>query len=294
MRTLMSCVRGARLARVQQTLIYLTDERVSASRANSKGLLPLIRDIVEVGGKAAFRADLGAGPGHGDSFPGRAPGGVARVGDRHRGTGPPARTSTRGSRCGPPKTFAIPSRCPAKSGTTNPVDALVATALGYRPELAENQALVQAALTQVRRAQFRPWLPNLNLTYGWGDFGGGPDLNPQVIVPPTTKGGKATIVQEPGYGPSGEIHHFSTRTDLDVNLYWKFDNMGFGNLAEIKQQKALHQQATLQQMQVQNTVVTQVVQAHQRLAGWRDRLQIARSSFFDARRTLRMARSIGP
>src|SRR5262249_49606545 len=46
------------LARVEVTLEFLTSERPSASRGNSKGLLPLIRDIVEVGGRDAFRADL--------------------------------------------------------------------------------------------------------------------------------------------------------------------------------------------------------------------------------------------
>ena len=265
-------------------MVYLTDERVSASRGNSKGLLPLIRDIVEVGGKAAFRADLE-----------RIRAVVIRFQDERRAalqelevaTAELARILYIDARkpLWPTEDFRFPIPLPGEEWYHQSVDELVAAALGYRPEQAENQALVKAALMQVRRAQFRPWLPNLNVTYGWGDFGGGPDLNPQVIVPPTTKGGKATVAQLAGYGPSGRIRHFATRDDLDANLYWKFDNMGFGNLAEIKQQKALYQQATIQQMQAQNNIVAQVVQAHERLTGWWDRLEIARSSLFDGKGT---------
>src|SRR5262249_35606747 len=43
------------LARVDVTLEFLTSEQPSAARGGSKGLLPLIRDIVDVGGRDAFR-----------------------------------------------------------------------------------------------------------------------------------------------------------------------------------------------------------------------------------------------
>ena len=82
----------------------------------------------------------------------------------------------------------------------------------------------------MKAAKFRPLLPTVTLTYNWGDFGGGPDLNPTIIV-----AGK--VVQPPGFGPSGRILHMNTRTDLDVALTWKLQNMGFGNRAEIREQK---------------------------------------------------------
>src|SRR5262249_61667635 len=47
-----------RLARVAATLDALTSERGSPTRGGSKGLLPLVRDFVEVGGKDALKADL--------------------------------------------------------------------------------------------------------------------------------------------------------------------------------------------------------------------------------------------
>src|SRR5262249_14167847 len=47
-----------RLARVAATLEALTSERASRLRGNSKGLLPLVRDFVEAGGKDALKSDL--------------------------------------------------------------------------------------------------------------------------------------------------------------------------------------------------------------------------------------------
>src|SRR5207237_5493454 len=83
-------------------------------------------------------------------------------------------------------------------------------ALTNRPELAESQALVQAALDRLRAARYRPLLPNVALGYNWGDFGGGPD--------PVPRGG--------GFGPSGRINHFKHRTDFEVQLGWRLAKRG--------------------------------------------------------------------
>ena len=47
-----------RLERVDLTLEFLTDEKASPRRGGSKGLYPLVRDVVEAGGKDALRSDL--------------------------------------------------------------------------------------------------------------------------------------------------------------------------------------------------------------------------------------------
>src|SRR5262249_50608836 len=47
-----------RIARINETLEFLTSERPAPARAQSKGMLPLVRDVVELGGKEALRSDL--------------------------------------------------------------------------------------------------------------------------------------------------------------------------------------------------------------------------------------------
>ena len=120
------------------------------------------------------------------------------------------------------------------------------------------------------------------VNYNWGDFGGDPDLNPSLVLPPATRGGPPRVVSQPGFGPSGRFHHFAPRTDLDVSLVWRLQNLGLGNRAEQREQESVRRQATLRQLQTQDRVVTQVVQAQEQLQGWRERLDITRSALFDA------------
>src|SRR5438309_4093166 len=54
--------------------------------------------------------------------------------------------------------------------------------------------------------------------------------------------------------------HFGTRSDFDVSLLWRLQNFGLGNRAEVREQQALARQTSLRQLQLQDRVVTQVVQ----------------------------------
>ena len=76
--------------------------------------------------------------------------------------------------------------------------------------------------------------------------------------------------------------HFGTRSDFDVSLVWKLQNLGFGNRAEIREQESLARQATLRQIQLQDQVVTQVVQTNELVKGWGDRVATIRSGLFDS------------
>src|SRR5438445_2318923 len=125
----------------------------------------------------------------------------------------------------------------------------------------------------------RPLLPNLVMNYSWGDFGGGPDLNPPIVT--TNAAGKTTVTSQAGFGPSGRIEHFSPRTDFDVSMVWRLQNMGLGNVAEIRQQQAAYRQQSLRQVQAQFQVMTQVVQAQELVQGWRQRLDITRAALFN-------------
>src|SRR5204862_100547 len=83
---------------------------------------------------------------------------------------------------------------------------------------------------------------------------GGPD--PNVVITPATGTTPAKITTVPGFGPSGQIHHFAPRSDFDVSLVWRLQNLGLGNRAEIREQQAISRQASLRLLRTQDGVVT--------------------------------------
>jgi outer membrane protein TolC len=185
----------------------------------------------------------------------------------------------------PVEDFRKPLGLPGEEWVSRPVEELAALALRNRPEIAENQSLVRAALARLQNSRYRPLLPNLVVNYNWGDFGGGPDQN--LLV--TTTGGKTTVTAigglpgQPGsFGPGREIKHFSTRGDYDASLVWRLNNLGFGNLAEIRQRQSQYRQVEFRRMQVQDQVVAQVVQALEQVRGWHERVDITSTALFDA------------
>lgn len=253
-----------RLARAEEVLGYLTSEQPAAARAGSKGLLPLVRDFVEVGKREALKSDLARVE---VEILRREEERVAAVQEFLVASAELARLLRLdpATPLWPAEDFRSPVPLPGTEWLDRPVEDLVGFALNNRPELAENQALVRAALDRVKAAQYRPLLPNVSVGYSWGDFGGGPD--------PAPKG---------GFGPSGRILHFNTRSDFDVSLVWRLQNMGLGNRAEVREQEALRQQAVLRGLQVQDRVVAQVVQTREQVLDWRRRLDVTRSALLDA------------
>ncbi len=263
-----------RLARVEETLDYLASDRPSPMRAGSRGLLPVVEAVQAAGLAEALKSEVERVR---VEILRRQEERQAAVQDFLVATAELARLVRLDPEIPlwPIEDFRFPLPLSGEDYLQRPVDQLVEVALNNRPELAENQAFVRAAVARVRTAQYRPLLPNVVLNYNWGDFGGGPDLNAPII-----SGGKVTNV--PGFGPSGQIHHFSPRADFDVTVVWRLQNMGLGNLAEIREQQAAARQATLRLLQVRDLVVTEVVQAKELVAGWRQRLDTTRLALFDA------------
>jgi outer membrane protein TolC len=269
-----------RLARTGETLDFLVSDRPSPRRADSRGLLPVVKAFVEGGVAEALRAELE-----------RVRVEVSRREEERTGamqdfvvaSAELARLVRIDPRTPllPVEDFRYAMPLPADRWADYTVEQLLDVALANRPELAENRALVQLALDRVRQAQWRPWLPNLAVAYNWGEFGGGPDPNPPVIKPPTTKGGSPTVVTVPGFGSSGTWRHFNTRTDLDLALFWRLQNLGFGDAAAIRANQALHRQAELRRIQIYERVVTEVIQSQESVRGWRERLKILSQSLFD-------------
>jgi outer membrane protein TolC len=270
-----------RLARTAETLEMLTSEQPSPLRAQARGLLPTVRAFVQAGGIEALRAELD-----------RVRVEVSRREEERRAALQELRVATAelarlirldpATPLWPLEDFRVPVPLRGDYLADRPVEELLNVAALNRPELAEQRAELQAAYQRVRAAQFRPWVPNLQLTYNWGDFGGGPDPNPPIVTPATTPGGAPKVTAVPGFGAGGKLLNFNTRSDFDAALVWRFRNMGLGDLADIRTQQALQRLTQWRSVQVHDRVVAEVVQARELVRGWRERLDIIRAALFDA------------
>jgi outer membrane protein TolC len=125
-----------------------------------------------------------------------------------------------------------------------PVDDLVLVALTYRPELASRQALVQATLATLRQERLRPLIPSV-LLRGWST--------------PVTG---TLAVGAFGGGPNGSIGDFGARGDLDLQILWQLDNLGFGNRGRINQREAEHRLAMLELLRLQDRIAAEVAQTY--------------------------------
>jgi outer membrane protein TolC len=123
------------------------------------------------------------------------------------------------------------------------VDDLVVMGLTYRPELASRQAQVQATLALLRQERLRPLVPSV-LLRGWST--------------PVT----GTLAM--GYfggGKNADLSDFAYRGDLDVQVLWQLDNLGFGNRARIDQRTAENRLAVVELFRAQDRVAAEVAQA---------------------------------
>ena len=125
-------------------------------------------------------------------------------------------------------------------------DDLIPVGLTYRPELAADQALIQAALARVRQEKVRPLVPTVALR-GMGSQA--PGLAGGVF----------------GGGFNGDLRDFGGRYSFDLQVIWEVQNLGLGNRASLRERQAEQRQAFLQLLQRQDRVAAEVVQAHAQL-----------------------------
>ncbi len=120
------------------------------------------------------------------------------------------------------------------------IDDLIPVALNARPELAGNQAFVQATLARLKQEKIRPLVPSLAVrsastnpagTLGYGTFGG---------------------------GTNGNLKDFGSRFDIDVQLLWEFSALGFGNKARVAERRAEYEAATLDLFRTQDRIAAEV------------------------------------
>ncbi|HUR55931.1 MAG TPA: TolC family protein [Gemmataceae bacterium] len=141
------------------------------------------------------------------------------------------------------------------------VDGLIPIALTTRPELAGGQAVVQATLARLKQEKIRPLVPSLAVR--------GASTNPGG----TLAGG--AFVGGPG-GTSGG------RFDIDMQLLWEFQALGFGNRARVSERKAEHEVATLELFRTQDRIAAEVVQAFAQVRSAAERANEAESGLREA------------
>jgi outer membrane protein TolC len=140
-----------------------------------------------------------------------------------------------------------------------PLDDLIRQALQQRPELAEAQALVQATLTRLKEAKLRPLIPSLAFRYSGGGFGG---------------------------GANGFFGNFDARSDVDVNLFWELQNLGFADRAIRRGRAAEQHIAALEMLKVQDRVASEVVTADKARIAAARQVEEARREVEEAHRSL--------
>ncbi len=144
------------------------------------------------------------------------------------------------------------------------VDDLIALALTNRPELASQQALVQATLARLRQERLRPLIPSVLLR------------GSSTPVVGTLAGGYF------GGGLNSSLNNFGARMDLDAQLLWEFQNLGFGNHARVKERQAENRLAILELFRTQDRVAAEVAQAHAQAVSAAARVQEAEAEVQDA------------
>jgi outer membrane protein TolC len=125
-----------------------------------------------------------------------------------------------------------------------PVDELIPIGLTNRPELASQQAQVQVTLTLLKQERLRPLIPSILL---------------RGFSTPVTGTLAAGVF---GGGPNSTIGNGGLRSDLDLQVLWQFDNLGFGNRAKVHQREAENRLAVINLFRIQDRVAAEVAQAY--------------------------------
>jgi outer membrane protein TolC len=146
------------------------------------------------------------------------------------------------------------------------VDDLIPIGLTARPELASQQALVQAALARIKQERMRPLLPSLVLEGAPGPAG-----------PGGLMGGVF------GSTINGAENPTLARDDVSVGLVWELQNLGLGNRALVRQRRSEHEQQLIELFRTQDQVAAEIARAHVQLRSSTARVASAEIGLREAR-----------
>jgi outer membrane protein TolC len=149
-----------------------------------------------------------------------------------------------------------------------PVDELVPIGLTNRPELASQQALVQATLTLLRQEKLRPLIPSV-LLRGYSTPVTG------TLAAGIFAGGKNEDISNPGM-----------RFDADLQVLWQLDNLGFGNVAKVHQREAENRLAIVDLFRIQDRVAKDVTESYAQARLAARRVDVAEKGVLAARTSL--------
>ena len=144
------------------------------------------------------------------------------------------------------------------------VDDLIVQALGARPELTAQQALVQATIRRLKQERLRPLVPSVLLR--------GAATNPAGTLSSGFFAG----------GVNGRIADSGARNTMDVQLLWELQNLGFGNRARVNVRRAEHDTAILELFRTQDAIAAEVVRAHAQVQESAARITEAAAGLRDA------------
>ncbi|QVL30396.1 TolC family protein [Telmatocola sphagniphila] len=148
------------------------------------------------------------------------------------------------------------------------VDELIPIALTNRPELASQQALVQATLDRLRQEKMRPLIPSL------------------AFRSVSTNPSGSLAVGSFSAGSAGNFGSMSGRFDYDIQVIWELQNLGLGNYVRIKEKRTEHEIALLELFRIQDRVAAEVIQAYASVTSAAERLLVAEPAYDEARELL--------
>src|SRR5262249_54462669 len=125
------------------------------------------------------------------------------------------------------------------------------------PELASQQAQVQATLLLLRQEKLRPLIPSV-LLRGWS-----------TPVTGTLAAGYF------GGGINSFVGNGGMREDFDLQLLWQLNNLGFGNRGAIHQRAEERRLAIIELFRLQDRVAADVAQAYAQAQLAAQRVEIA-------------------
>jgi outer membrane protein TolC len=124
-----------------------------------------------------------------------------------------------------------------------PLPELLTIAVLNRPELQEQQAAIRQALLHLQGAKVLPFSPTVLVGYSYGAEGGGSNL----------------AAATPGVS---RFSGLTERADFDAALFWTVQNLGVGNVAQIKIARSNLASSNLELVRRMNNVRTEVAVAH--------------------------------